>query len=50
MLASDRQNKIKELVLSHYSLKISELSEISKVSEMTIQGKMKNSKGCCHHE
>lgn len=41
MLASERQKKIKELVMSRYSLKISELSEMFKVSEMTIHRDIK---------
>ncbi|MCQ6276632.1 DeoR/GlpR transcriptional regulator [Bacillus sp. V3B] len=41
MLASERQKKIKELIVRRQSLKISELSEIFKVSEMTIHRDIK---------
>ena len=41
MLASERQKKIRELIVSRKSLKISELSEIFNVSEMTIHRDIK---------
>ncbi|MEQ2526679.1 DeoR/GlpR transcriptional regulator [Robertmurraya yapensis] len=41
MLASERQKKIKELVTIRHSLKISELSEMFQVSEMTIHRDIK---------
>ncbi len=41
MLAFERQKQIKELIVRHKALKISELSEIFKVSEMTIHRDIK---------
>ena len=41
MLASERQKRIKELIINRKSLKISELSEIFNVSEMTIHRDIK---------
>lgn len=41
MLASQRQQKIRELIQNHKSLKISELSEMFHVSEMTIHRDIK---------
>lgn len=41
LLASERQKQIKELIVSRKTLKISELSEIFKVSEMTIHRDIK---------
>ncbi|WP_110927939.1 DeoR family transcriptional regulator [Bacillus massiliglaciei] len=41
MLASERQKQIKKLILERKTLRISELSEIFKVSEMTIHRNIK---------
>jgi DeoR family transcriptional regulator, copper-sensing transcriptional repressor len=41
MLANQRQQKIRELIHFHHSIRISELSEMFKVSEMTIHRDIK---------